>query len=71
MTALLGWIIIAAMLCLASMLALWLVLVLARRFYPPARGRRAVFALATVGCCVALWYLIPPIVSWLFGHHLP
>lgn len=69
MTALLGWIILATMLCLASMLALWPAWALVRRFHPAARGQRAAYALATLGCSVALWFLIPPIVSWLFGHH--
>jgi hypothetical protein len=68
MTAIVGWTIIAVVLCSASALLLWPAFRLMRRFHPDSGALRWAFAAATVGCSLALWYLIPLAVHGLFGR---
>lgn len=69
MEASLGWLIIAAFLWLPSMALLWPAYARIRRRFPDARRASLAYLTASAACALALWFLIPPLVRALFGHH--
>lgn len=71
MTAFVGWTIIVLGFGLLSMLLLWPVFRLVRRFRPNAAGLIWAYAIATAGCSIMLWYLVPWAVHQLFGRVAP
>jgi hypothetical protein len=68
MTAFVGWLILVLGFCAFSMALLWPAFRLIRRSYPNFAALLWAYAAATVGCSIALWYLIPLVVHQLFGR---
>ena len=68
MAAIAGWIIICTGFCLVSAALLWPAYRRTRHRFTQARQARWAYALASAGCGVALWYLIPLVVWVLIGR---
>jgi uncharacterized membrane-anchored protein len=68
MTSLLGWVIIVVALASIGLAALYPVYRLARRPYPESVRVRWIYAVAAIGCGLAIWLLLPVVVHRLFGR---
>ncbi len=68
MTSFTGWTIIVVVSCSFSMILLWPAYSLARRSRFNSRALPWLYAASTAGCSVALWYLIPLVVSRCFSR---
>lgn len=71
MTSLIGWLILAALLCLPGLALLSATLAVARRRHPGVRFPAWAFVAGTAGSGIVLWFVLPLLVWWFLGRHAP